>query len=100
MKRTLLPLLAAFVLALPGLAADSFETDRKAILSMAGEFAVNFSFHETLSLQPGYQIDRSNTRDAHELVVVAEDTGRRIRLPAPAGGGRAYDQALGPDLDL
>lgn len=48
---------------------------------MAGEFAVNFQFHETLSLQKGYEVKTGlYEEDAHELVVVAEDTPRRIAL--------------------
>src|SRR5687768_3971614 len=34
---------------------ESFEKDRKAILSMAGDFKVGFHFQETLSLHAGYK---------------------------------------------
>jgi hypothetical protein len=77
-------LIALAVAAFPpvaGAGSATFEADRRAILSMAGQFAVKFSFRETLSLQPGYTAKPgAYDEDAHELVVVAEDSGRRIRL--------------------
>lgn len=81
MKNPILPILAALALTLPVRANDAFEADRRAILSMAGEFAVRFSFRETLPLQPGYQLNPDPySEEAHELVLVAENSGRRIRL--------------------
>jgi hypothetical protein len=56
------------------------EADRKAILAMAGKFKVQFHFAETLSFQPGYELTKPYDEDAHEWVVVAEDTPRRIEL--------------------
>lgn len=62
-------------------ASDPPEQDRKAILAMAGQFAVNFQFKETLSLQKDYTIKPElYNEDAHELVIVTEDTPRRIAL--------------------
>jgi hypothetical protein len=54
--------------------------DRAAILAMAGAYAVDFRFEETLALQPGYELTKPYQEDATELVVVAEDTPRRIVL--------------------
>ncbi|MDB6136831.1 MAG: hypothetical protein JWM59_5074 [Verrucomicrobiales bacterium] len=82
MKKIVIHSIATLVLAVSSLqASEPSEQDRKAILSMAGQFAVNFTFHETLSLQKGYEMKTSlYDEDAHELVVVAEDTPRRIAL--------------------
>ncbi|MES2705755.1 MAG: DUF6607 family protein [Verrucomicrobiota bacterium] len=82
MKNIAIHSLAALILAVPGLqAGEPSEQDRKAILSMAGQFDVNFTFHETLSLQKGYEMKTNlYDEDAHELVVVAENTPRRIAL--------------------
>ena len=54
--------------------------DRAAILAMAGAYDVAFQFEETLALQPGYEVTKPYHEDATELVVVAEDTPRRIVL--------------------
>jgi len=47
---------------------------------MAGSFAVDFRFQETLALQPGYMVTKPYHEEAMELVVVAEDSPRRIVL--------------------
>lgn len=60
--------------------ASTFEQDRKAILAMAGTFNVKFQFHETVAIQPGYELKKPYTSDATELVTVVEDTGRFISL--------------------
>lgn len=54
--------------------------NRKAILGMAGKFKVNFHFQETAPLQPGYAVKEAYDEEAHELVVVAEESDRRIAL--------------------
>ena len=56
------------------------EADRKAILAMAGKYKVHFHFEETLAFQPGYELTKPYNEDAHEWVVVAQDTPRRIEL--------------------
>lgn len=56
------------------------ESDRKAILAMAGKFKVHFHFQETLAFQPGYEVTKPYNEDAHELVILAEDAGDRIAL--------------------
>ncbi|HTU66567.1 MAG TPA: DUF6607 family protein [Steroidobacteraceae bacterium] len=56
-----------------------FEADRRAILSMAGEFEVKFRFDETVSLREGYEL-KHDTAGGFETVIVAEDTGKRIVL--------------------
>ncbi len=75
-------LLFAVLLAGTGFAAEeSFEKDRRAILSMAGEFKVGFHFRETLSLREDYTIKAEPyDEDAFETVKVVEDSGRRIVL--------------------
>lgn len=60
--------------------ADPPAADRAAILAMAGTFDVDFQFEETLALQPGYSLTKPYHEDAKELVVIAEDTPRRIVL--------------------
>lgn len=56
------------------------EKDRKAILSMAGEFQVSFSFEETMALSSKYEISPIYTETAAELVEVIEDRGDYISL--------------------
>src|SRR5687767_4042542 len=60
---------------------ESFEKDRKAILSMAGDFKVGFHFQETLSLHAGYKPEEKPYKEAaFETVKVVEDSGKRIVL--------------------
>jgi hypothetical protein len=59
----------------------TFEKDRKAILTMAGDFKVGFHFQETFSMHEGYTVvEKPYTEDAFETVKVAEDSGKRIVL--------------------
>ncbi|MEM8954148.1 MAG: DUF6607 family protein [Verrucomicrobiota bacterium] len=66
--------------AVTGGETSSFEKDREAILSMAGEFEVLFNFEETVPLRPGYKLKSPYQEDATEMVTVVEDTGGRIAL--------------------
>lgn len=60
---------------------SAFEKDRKAILSMAGDFQVSFHFHESVPLHADYTLkDRAYDEEAFETVKVAEDSGKRIIL--------------------
>jgi hypothetical protein len=63
-------------------AADACEParDRAAILAMAGEYEVGFSFREELALAEGYTPREPYQVDGHELVVVVEDAPTRIVL--------------------
>lgn len=54
--------------------------DRQAILAMAGEFAVDFAFDETVALVPGYERAEPKRSGANEVVMVIEDHGDRIVL--------------------
>lgn len=49
--------------------------DRRAILGMQGEYAVDFAFDETVLLQPGYERAPAMRSGASETVVVVEDGG-------------------------
>lgn len=60
--------------------ASAFEQDRKAILSMAGEFKVKFDFRETTPFVADYTPIAAKVSGGHEVVRVIEDTGRVIRL--------------------
>ena len=60
--------------------ADPPASDRSAILAMAGAYKVDFKFEETLALQPSYQLTKPYHEEAMEMVVVAEDSPRRIVL--------------------
>src|SRR5262245_53838252 len=80
MKTNVLFLLTAFTSFTAFGADPAPDADRKAILAMAGKFNVHFHFAETLAFQPGYEITKPYNEDAHEMVVVAEDTPRRIAL--------------------
>lgn len=59
---------------------DPPAADRTAILAMAGAYDVEFKFEETLALQPAYEVTKPYHEDAVEMVVVAEDSPRRIVL--------------------
>lgn len=54
--------------------------DRAAILSMRGEYAVDFAFDETVLLQPGYERASAQRSGADEVVIVVEDSPRRVVL--------------------
>lgn len=58
----------------------NFDRDRAAILSMAGEFRVDFDFRETVALTPGYSLREPHHSDATEWVNVIEDRGDFIAL--------------------
>ncbi len=72
----LLPL----IFATTAIAGEPPPQDRAAILGMAGEFKVTFHFQETVGFQPGYELKKPYTEDAHELVLVAKDEPRHIEL--------------------
>ena len=63
-----------------GATETDFDLDRKAILSMAGNFAVNFQFQETVALTAGYEFHAPYEENAHEHVELVEDTGKSITL--------------------
>lgn len=56
------------------------DQDRAAILAMAGEYEVSFSFEETVPLAAGYQLKPPYRADAREEVLVIEQTPTRISL--------------------
>ena len=58
----------------------SFHKDRKAILSMAGKFDVEFTFRETVPLVAGYELKKPYRADALEIVKVVEDQENLIVL--------------------
>ncbi|MCW1884355.1 hypothetical protein OKA04_06400 [Luteolibacter flavescens] len=80
--KSLSSLLAVLLISGSAFAADAtFEKDRKAILSMAGDFKVGFHFQETFSMHEGYKAEeKAYTEDAFETVKVVEDSGKRIVL--------------------
>ncbi len=89
MPRTVAPIVALWIgltaLAGPATHAQTepisdFDRDRAAILAMAGEFAVDFTFRETVAVEPGYELREPYQADASEFVEVVEDTGNRIVL--------------------
>ena len=54
--------------------------DRKAILAMAGTYAVGFHFQETVSFQNGYEPKPAYDAAALEWVTLVEDSGHKIVL--------------------
>lgn len=56
------------------------ESDRRAILAMAGTFRVRFDMRETTSWRPDYTPIDPATSGGHEVVRVIADTGRFISL--------------------
>ncbi|MBX2852112.1 MAG: hypothetical protein KTR15_10240 [Phycisphaeraceae bacterium] len=57
-----------------------FEQDRQAILGMAGQYDVTFSFEETMAIREGYELKKPYLEHASEMVVVVEDTGEHISM--------------------
>ena len=83
--RTRRPAIAPlFLSALAVSAAASATTppaeDRAAILAMQGEYAVTFSFEETVPLQAGYVARDAKDSGAREVVILVEDTPTTIVL--------------------
>lgn len=54
--------------------------DRQSILAMQGEYIVDFAFDETVLLQPGYERAPAMRSGGNEVVIVVEDTARKIVL--------------------
>lgn len=54
--------------------------DRASILAMQGEYTVDFAFDETVLLTPGYERAPAMRSGGNEVVIVVEDSPRRIVL--------------------
>ncbi|MBI2381700.1 MAG: hypothetical protein HYV16_13195 [Gammaproteobacteria bacterium] len=54
--------------------------DRRAILGMAGEYAVSFAFDEVTALRPGYELKKPKRSGAREWVQLIEDRGDFLSL--------------------
>jgi uncharacterized protein DUF6607 len=54
--------------------------DRQSILSMQGEYIVDFAFDETVLLQPNYERAAAMRSGGNETVIVVEDSPARIVL--------------------
>jgi hypothetical protein len=59
---------------------ERFQRDRKAILAMAGNYHVTFSFRETVSFVEGYRLKVPYETDGYETVRVIRDDGEVISL--------------------
>lgn len=57
-----------------------FKRDRQAILAMAGEYEVSFNYMETAALRDGYETKDPYATGGTELVLVIDDSSRRISL--------------------
>lgn len=66
--------------AVAGARYGDFETDRKAILAMAGDYRVMFDFKETAAFVPGYELLKPKESGGYEIVRVIADTGAYIAL--------------------
>jgi len=75
-----LPTIAALMMLAAPLSAADVARDHDSILAMQGEYAVQFTFDETVVLQPGYQRADSMRSRANEVVIVLEDTPTHIVL--------------------
>ena len=79
-------LLLAMAASTPSLRAQDapapvdLDADRKAILAMQGEYTVDFAFDETVLLAPGYERAKPQRSGGDEVVIVVEDSPRRIVL--------------------
>ena len=58
----------------------AFDCDRRAILSMLGEYQVSFNFHETTVLKAGYVRNDPKHSGGFEVVVLADDSNSRISM--------------------
>lgn len=58
----------------------TFECDRRAILSMLGEYQVAFNFNETTVLKPGYVRKNPTHSGGFEVVVLVDDSGSSISM--------------------
>lgn len=56
------------------------QTDRKAILAMAGDYHVRFDFQEIAAFVPGYEALKPKSSGGYEIVRVIADTGTFISL--------------------
>ncbi|MDQ1094503.1 hypothetical protein QE400_003916 [Xanthomonas sacchari] len=77
------PLLFALLLAgnLPAHAENADPArDRASILAMQGEYTVTFAFDETVLLQPGYARAAPLRSGGDEVVIVVEDSPRKVVL--------------------
>ena len=72
--------LAAALALLPLVAAADAQRDRASILAMQGEYAVDFAFDETVLLKPGYERASAMRSGANEVVIVVEDSPRKVVL--------------------
>ena len=72
--------LAAALALLPLAAAADTQRDRASILAMQGEYAVDFAFDETVLLKPGYERASAMRSGANEVVIVVEDSPRKVVL--------------------
>lgn len=64
----------------PAQAAADPIRDRQSILSMQGEYIVDFAFDETVLLQPGYERAPAMRSGGNEVVIVVEDAPGKIAL--------------------
>ncbi|UYB51567.1 hypothetical protein OCJ37_16570 [Xanthomonas sp. AM6] len=56
------------------------QRDRASILAMQGEYLVDFAFDETVLLKPGYERAPAMRSGANEVVIVVEDSPRKVVL--------------------
>ncbi|MFC3657729.1 hypothetical protein FZ025_05155 [Xanthomonas hyacinthi] len=56
------------------------QRDRTSILAMQGEYMVDFAFDETVLLKPGYERAPAMRSGANEVVIVVEDSPRKVVL--------------------
>ena len=56
------------------------EKDRKAILSMAGEYEVTFKFMETIAISDEYELKKPYLAEATEVIFVVKDSPKNIIL--------------------
>ncbi len=71
---------APAVAATAGALHGDFQTDRKAILAMAGDYRVMFDFKEIAAFVPDYELLKPKESGGYEIVRVIEDTGEKIAL--------------------
>jgi len=59
---------------------SDLQRDHASILAMKGEYIVDFAFDETVLLKPGYERAPAVRSGGNEVVIVVEDSPKRIVL--------------------
>ncbi len=80
MRAVLLAMTVSLTFAADAVEISKKQQDRQAILAMAGVFAVDFHFKETVAFEIGYELKEAYDASGLETVIVVEDSENKIAL--------------------